>query len=285
MARLNLGLLALFVVAGTLPSQQITDIQKFRIQILADSTVAGGKEEKKLVAVTTYDYVLERKGAELALRFDSVNMIVRADGNEVLETATSKERSFTKKLGEASVELAYAKAPPALKAMMDDTFTKPLALIQVDKTGKEVKRTITAGPGAKGSIDNGMVINARLFHAPFPDQDQWTAPAEVSMGSQGSAKGTLTYSKVKPGDLSDMVAVKVAGTLANPEFKPPKSPLTIKNARYEVQGEQVFDRKLRDWQAGKLTMQITLEMYAGAKKAGDSKTALEMTLERLEPKR
>jgi hypothetical protein len=148
-----------------------------------------------------------------------------------------------------------------MKTMLRDSFDVPLCKIQVDENGKVLKRTIVAGPGAQNLIDNGIVANCLLFHAPFlRDKNQWESDAEVSMGNGGYVKGKLNYTKAERGRGGQ--AVKVNGTLTNDRFVQAATGLTATNTKYVVNGEQTYDPAKKEWVTGKLNIDVSFQISA-----------------------
>jgi hypothetical protein len=201
-------------------------------------------------AETKFSYTWRRDGEQRVLTCDSLAVKVTLNGQVTQDSTMSRDR-FTEKGGATKLDVSREDAAPQLREMLEDSFDKPLCTIVVDKDGKELKRAVTAGPGAKALIDNGMIANARLFHVPFPaGADKWQWSNEVSMGNGGFARGNLTYEKTKPADKNDpLVKVQVAGELTNEEFQAAGG-VRIKNAKYQTSGEQSCDRAEKDWSTG-----------------------------------
>ena len=125
-----------------------------------------------------------------------------------------------------------------------------------------------------------MIANALLFHPQFQTtENEWTSPAEISMGNGGFAKGDLVYKKGAAG--KGGVAVKVSGTLTNEGFSPPNSPLTVNNVKYVVNGDQTFDPVQREWVAGKLVMDVSFDLVVGGTAVGQAKGTIVAGLEKL----
>jgi hypothetical protein len=110
------------------------------------------------------------------------------------------------------------------------------------------------------------------------DKNEWSAPTEVSMGNGGFAKGQLNYKKVEGGKNGQ--AVKVSGTLTNDGFAVPNSPLTMKSAKYVVDGVQTYDPAQKEWTSGKMNIDVSYEMAATGQPVGVAKGTMVVSLEK-----
>ena len=77
----------------------------------------------------------------------------------------------------------------------------------------------------------------------------------------------------------------MSGTLSKDSYKLPEGPLTIKNAKYVVNGEQHFDPARREWVSGKLTIDVAYEMTDGDRAVASTKGAMVASFEELSPKK
>lgn len=251
----------------------------FKMTLASRMDMDAQGQKQKIDGDTELRYTWQRGGRERTLRFDATAAKMSVDGREVMNTTMSRAgvvnvRQVTKE------EVPFDKAPPEVQKQLQDSFGAPVCKVQVDEEGKEVKRMVIAGPGARALVDNGMIANALLFHPPFPaGRDEWQADAELSMGNGGYAKGRLTYQKV-PGGKGGQ-AVKVSGTLTNDGFLLPGTPLAFKAARYVVSGEQTYDAAQQDWVAGKLTIDVSFQMTLNNQPAGSAKGTMAVTFEKL----
>jgi hypothetical protein len=204
----------------------------------------------------------------------------KQNGQESVNSFMSREKTRDISKGETE-EVRFEDAAEELKNRLRDSFGVPVCKLVVDKSGKEIKRTIVAGPGAKTLIENGMIANALLFHTMFPEnQYQWQASSEVSMGNGCYARGKLTYLKQANGKAGQTV-VKVSGILLNDSFKKPGTRLTIKKVRYVVNGNQTYDLALREWISGKLSFKVSFLMESNDKPLGSAEGMLLVVLETL----
>ena len=139
-----------------------------------------------------------------------------------------------------------------LKQLLTDSFGSPVCKVEVDAAGKEVKCTVVAGPGAASLIESGMIANATMFHPWYStDKNEWQVEMELSTGN-GLATGKVTYEKVPHGKGGQ--AVRVSGTLSADGVKL-RSGATIKDSKYVVAGEQVYDANRKEWY-GKWTLDV-----------------------------
>jgi len=272
---LNACLLAACTAAAPAAEQKL---HFFRVKIVSDLEMTlQGQDKQVLKAESGLVYSWDRSTPYHVLKFKGV--LVKADINGVptIDTVMTREKLTITEQGRKSDVLATS-APPDLKTMLEGSFGVPICRRKFDQNGREVNRTIVAGPGAKKLIDNGVVANAIVFHAPFLlDEQEWDADNEVSLGNGGYAKGTLHYKKVTGGKGGQ--AVKVTGTLANDSFLQPGTPLTLKNARLVINGEQTYDTARHEWISGKLPIDLTYDMSVNDKIIGSTKGSMVLTLE------
>jgi hypothetical protein len=272
---LALLVLGAFVVAAE-PDKDAAATFKVLIASKMDLDIQNKKQ--KIVTETEYVYTWKRNGKERDLTYESLRVKVSDGETEKMNVLMNRDKVATTQNGVAQ-EVPFDKAPEDVKKKLQDSFGAVLCKVQVDANGKEVKRTVVAGPGAKELVDNGMIANALLFHGPFfPDKDEWQADAEISMGNGGYAKGKLTYKKIPGGKGGP--TYKVSGTLSNDSFPVPGAPLTIKDARYVVTGEQTFDPAQKEWTAGKLSIEVAMQMIVNEQAIGSTKGIMAVTFEK-----
>ncbi|MBA4065511.1 MAG: hypothetical protein C0501_17705 [Isosphaera sp.] len=260
-------MLRLFALAAALAAAAVAVAQPaakdptFRVDIRAKLAMPFGGREEKVDADAAFEYAWRRDGKERTLVVEAVEFRGGSGGKVVMDARMSRAGLTTTADGKTT-DVRTADAPPDLRRMLTDSFGAPICKLEVDATGKEVKRTMLAGPGAAVLLDNGMVANATLFHPPYlADKDEWQADAAVSTGS-GLAAGKLTYTKA-PGGTGGQ-GVKVSGTLTADGAKLAAGH-TMKDGRYKVTGEQTYDLDRKEWVAGKLTMGLAFAVSDGAK--------------------
>jgi len=269
--RLFVGFAALAtVLVGTFAAAADLELSHpFKLTLVSELQMDIQSQKQKVIADTALHYTWKQTGSERTLSFDSVRVKAIVDGKELMATFMSRAKFANRQDGTTDV-IPFEKAPVALQKILHDSFGVPLCKLQVDKVGKEVKRELLAGPGAEDFVAKGTMSNAMMFHAPFvPDQNEWDAGAEITLGNGGFVKGNLVYHKGAVG--KGKVPVKVSGTLTNDAYNEPGSPLTIENARYVVNGDQTYDPARREWVSGKLTLDVSFDLSADGNSVGQAK--------------
>ena len=277
------GALALLAYCAGPAAAQDTAVQKARLSIVGDMKM---KFQGKTVAIALdnkVSYILSRKGDEVTATINGMEMTAKQDSREVMHLVIDKDRILLKQMEKVLKDVTRDKAEGEDKQKLEDLFGKPIMTYTTDKSGKELKRTLTTAAGAKAEVDGGIASNIRLFHAPFPtDKEKWQAPAEFGMGNRALVKGNLTYEKVKPAEGAKQVKVKVSGTLTNKEAQ--QGPATAKNVVYKVKGEQTYDLKRKQWVAGKLVMDVSFSLEADGMELGTASGEMTCTLTDLSAK-
>jgi hypothetical protein len=254
--------------------------QRFQLTIASKANVKTRGVKREETNDVKLLYSLRFRGREAVLIFDTLAVKTVRDLKTVADSTMSRMK-FSYVLEGNLVEVKAEDAPAELKRDMQDRFGAPLCRVLYDADGKETKRTLLVRPGARALLRNGMLINALLFHAPFPaGRRKWQAEREFGLGFGGSLKGTLTYETVG-GAKDGPITVKVSGTLKNDSFQPPESPFIVKDVRYVARGEQTYDPARRKWVSGKLTLEGSLRVEGDGKEVGSSKTSVHLSLKAL----
>jgi hypothetical protein len=236
---------------------------------------------QKVNADTEIRYTWKAKRRQRTLFYDEIKILLKIDGEEIMNSSMSRKRFVFKGKAKEDMDFSFENAPGPQKKIMQDTFGAPLCRLEVDENGKEVKRTMLAGRGAKMFVD-GMIGNTLLFHPPFfEDKDTWESEREVGIGNGGTVKGELSYKK--SASEKGKQAVKVSGTLKNDGFRPEGAPATTRSVN-RVSGQQTYDLVQRKWVAGELTMDISIEILSDGKLIGSGKGPMQVTLEELPSK-
>ncbi len=255
----------------------------FKITIAAQIEMVVQGVKQKIDADTELRYTWKRAGNSRTLAFDSMQAKSNVDGKSTMDSSMSRAK-FTNTANGKTDEVAFENAPDQLKQILKDSFEAAVCKIEVDDTGKEVKRAVVAGPGAKALIDQGMIANALLFHPPFmPKQNNWSAPAEFSMGNGGYVKGDLSYQKIRKGE--GETEVSVSGTMTCDNFQAKDTPVTVKNAKYVVSGRQVHETALAEWASGKWDIDLSFDMLNGEAPLASAKGKMTVKFERLPAKK
>ncbi len=182
---------------------------------------------------TVLKYSIERKRQHATLEFDSLRIKISQDGKKVIN----------KHMG---------------KGMLKNGFGEPVCQLTFDGKGKELERTVVAGPLAKPLVDEGLIADALFFHTEFPsDQDKWKSSKEFSLGN---GRGILKYEKEQgAGEGEKRSVVRVSGVLTNASCK--HQALVLKNIKYEVSGIQIFDTAIMEWESGDILFNHKRSIY------------------------
>ena len=255
----------------------------YRIKISSQATGKTLNEPDMTIdGETIMGYTWKSRHLERTLTIDSLYVKVIQNGQEFVNAFMSRTRMTNTSKGE-TVVVNFENASEEQKRMLRNSFGVPVCKLLTDQRGKEIKRTLIAGPGAKGLIDDTIIANAVLLHPMFPGtQDQWQADSIVSMGSGGFARGKLTYRKQAKGSAGQTrVNVSVSGTVTNDDFKRPGTSLTLKAVRYVVTGNQTYDTALREWVSGQLSFDISFQIEYNNMPMGSAKGKMQIVLEML----
>ena len=242
-------------------------------------------------ADTSFTYVWRWRGSVAELLLDSLEVRTTVSGQPMMESTMSGSHFYLKQ-GDQTMDETFETANPELRQVLHDCFRTPMCRVAVDPQGRELKRTITAGPAAQAVVNTGIISNARLFHAPFPPgRASWQASCEMAMGNGEYARGDLNYETtertVTAGDEpSNLVEVKVCGTLSGDASGQTGY---IQDATYQLEGVQLYNTRLCEWVAGSLSVQVSFDTFATQQKISNRGTVqLGMQLvssERLPPVR
>jgi hypothetical protein len=252
--------------------------RSFKFVLVSQLEMQVEGQQQNIDADTDLRYTWTRDADKRILSFDSSRVKAKVNGQETLAIFMSREKFATREQGKTNV-IPLDQAPPQLKTVLQESFGVPLCIRRVDENGREVKRDVVAPAGAKDMVDQGVLVNAMLFHPPFiTGEKEWSAPAEISMGNGGIAQGELNY---KLGAANDGKVVIVSGTISKDRYQQPNSPLTMKDAKYVVNGEQTYDTAKQDWVAGKLTMDISFALEVASETIGQAKGTIVATFSEL----
>lgn len=254
--------------------------RRYRVEYESEMTMdlrqAGG-DTMEVLATTEFEYAFSA-GARFDVTVERMAVVTSMNGNENMNVSLGRDGLRVVEGGQVR-EVPYEEADPATRAMIEDGYRHPVATIEVDAEGRERSRALSTRPGARDSLESGSVVNARMFHAPFPaDGERWEAEREFSMGSGNVARGALTYTRGAAGP-DGRVPVTVSGTLKGAGRQ---GPLEIRDAVYRVEGTQTFDPALGDWAAGELKIELSMDMLRGGRKLCSATGTILATLERRE---
>lgn len=257
------------------------NFHRFKLTLQFRLTTETKGEKKQVFAESEFRYNWIRDGRVRRLTVDSLLIKSSTDGKVTVNQFMDRGKLIDFQLGQTNL-VGTTNLPARTKQKLQDTFGPILCTLQVDEQGREIKRTVIAGPGAKDSLDNGLIANTLLFHPPFLNGDSpWSAPQEISMGQGRYAQGKLTYQK-QAGGLT--TTCKVSGILRNDDDDRWGGLVTIRNARYVVNGEQMFNPQLKEWVYGRLEMDVSYQVLVGGEPSGSAQGVITASFERITPK-
>lgn len=158
------GVLSLATATAAAADKDISHAFKITIASTTDKEVEGKKQTG--TGDTEFHYTWRHRGRERVLIFDSVRIKGTTDGKQLMDFFMNRAKIVNSEQGKTK-EVLFENAPTRMKQMLQDSFGVPLCVLEVDENGKEVKRTVVAGPGAQVLVDNGMIANALLFHPQY----------------------------------------------------------------------------------------------------------------------
>jgi hypothetical protein len=225
----------------------------------ADVSISTADPQQPPVQLTTWtriDYALDRKPEALDVLLHSMSLTIKRDGRVMNKSAISRKlfREMPQP-GADTVDVPYENGPPALRTMLQ-VFDVPIVTVTLDANGRELGRK----PRIEGEDVKSLVNTTESIlslHRPFvTGSTSWDTPVSLSAGQNQTVKGTLKFEKTGQSE-EGLVTVKVSGEL----------PLTgtiagsqLKNGRYVVSGEQLYDPSVQEWKSGKWNMTVAAEM-------------------------
>src|SRR5262249_50189593 len=171
-AHILVALVPVLLATRPAPAAEAKTAHSFRVTIASGLVMEVEGRKEKLDADSAFRYTLERRGREVTLLFEEIQTKARQDGRVLMNTTMSRAGLKNLTPGKEN-EVAFEDAPAKLQQMLRDSFGTPVCKLEVDGNGKELKRRIVAGAGARDLVHHGAVANALLFHAMFPsDRDR-----------------------------------------------------------------------------------------------------------------
>jgi hypothetical protein len=228
-------------------------------------------------ASTRFEYQVDRTDSTAEIGLDQLSLTIRQNGRAV-QDSTMNRASFTARPRPDAplVTIPYDKAPPGLQEMLG-VFGTTIAKFTVDPAdGKERSRALQV-KGPLAATFSGLVDNIMSVHSRMPgDADRWESPARLTLPQGQSAKGVLTFEKVKPTAESASATVRVSGTL---DAEGAIGQAVVKGGKYVVSGEQVYDHESKRWKSARWTVEVeyTLTDPEG-KPTGVAKGPLTLTM-------
>jgi hypothetical protein len=234
--------------------------RSFEMIMTSKYSMDGEGKTDKISADARIKYTQRRSGSKVEVLCDSVHSKVRQNDLDKIEVNEDKSGLVFNMAGADKIEFTSEKGTDAQKEMLADSFTLPIATVELDADGKETRRTVTDASGARKLVKEGIVQKMRLLHLPFfAAKDKWTAKTEIGMGlGEGFLSGDLTVEKTNLA--GNLQTVSVKGTVF-PTFDKGED-ASVKNAVCEVTGTQTFDTTAKEWHSGKWSITVKYEIYS-----------------------
>ena len=223
-----------------------------RFELLAIADVEGTQADLKGAASgkVRVGYTYNNRDDESYLVVDEIDATYKVN-DKLSELVINRDR-FRAKQSEKAIDFAYEKAPEKIGKQIEDTCRLPVYKFRFDKNGNELSRTNIAGPEAQAMIQDDLIANFRMFHAPYySDRNKWVAEVAINSGAtKGStlSAGMLTFAKSEMQKKERLARVSVDGTLTTRKA----NTISIKNlfTKHVVSGEQFYDLERRQWVRG-----------------------------------
>ena len=186
-------------------------------------------------------------------------LVVRAkiDGKTQMDTKMSREKFVDRSRG-AEMATSLEEAPAPLRRILEDSFGVPICPLSTNAQ-KNWKIELVAGPGASMLTQQGMVENALMFHPRYePEAKIWKHVGKMSVGHDCFSEGELTLQR--NGMEGSRTTVAMSGLLQREAFPLPNGVGKLVDISHDVQGELVYDAKLKEWVSGALTLKVSFGM-------------------------
>lgn len=285
------GCLAVWMLAGIAAGESAPKpvvSRTYKLSMVSSITMTSDQDSRKSEADTVLSFTVERNGQAEAYTCKALFSRMKLDGRELQYADMAADKYATKDDNGSLSETDLTKASTELKEMLKDYFSTPLASIALDASGKETGRSVSEKPNLKPLLQNGMLANMRLFLSAYDEKARtWREEKEFGMGKGGFAKGALTLTRTEPGKddkRPGRVTVQLEGLLAADGYKLSNGNATIRNAKYEVAGSQLWDAGLKCWVAGDVGMRVNYEVYEGENKLFTASGNVIAKLELTDPK-
>lgn len=245
------------VMAG----EEAPQVLRFRISMTTNITVEFDSKTQKIRNESAIEYTRERKGQTVQVLCDSISVKNFTDGALGCEAVMNRQKQlFIYSDGKKDEHLAENE--PKVRKSLEAKFGTVLATIELNEDGSEAKRKLTVDPEAKQLIDGGTLSTCLLFHAALPSQKAgWSRKIDFEAPGGGSLTGELKYEKVtSPGDNSEadkQATVRVTGMLTADKIRNAAGNQMLKDVKMNIDGEQVYDRDLKEWISGTCHATIT----------------------------
>jgi hypothetical protein len=270
----------LLAAASTLRAASEAHAGNEQYELIIDSHLQikspGQTDSNEMSSLTVLRYSVTREANVDEVSIGGMQVKVDLDGRTIMNSRMDRTGARFHEGDQNPTDVPYDRAPDPLKKLLAQ-FDVPAACITLGPDGGETGREILL-ERESSLIENGVVENARLFHAPFPGaQTEWESPAKISMGTGHFSQGTLKYVKGET-DARGLVEISVSGEL-KADGKTGDS--KIRNGVYRVSGRQQFDPSQDRWVSGHLEVNVSLDMLAYGQDTGTATGAMKIRLSRL----
>lgn len=269
-----MGLAAACCHAGVTADEGEAEGRRFELTVSSVLKVQslGNGAVRQLDAWSQLQYELAHRAREMDVSIHSLDLRLKENGKESLNTRFSRAGIVTKR-GNSTEELDYEDQAPRIQQRLQ-CFDRTAVTVELDAAGNELKRT-TDIEGALAEPINGLLESLLSVHARFPnDANRWDVPARLAMGEGRFAKGTLRFEKlVREGNT---VRVRVAGRLV-PQGGAAK-PGESRTGTHSVTGEQIYDLTSREWRSADWSIELALDIFQNGKPAGAVNGTMKLTV-------
>jgi hypothetical protein len=250
--------------------------ESFLFTVESRGTFSGDGNVVNQHSDSEFSYSWHGTDREKTLKIDGLAVNVVQDGKPPFGRKTTREGDSRLVDGKLVAETPTPEEGTRFRQMFD----APICRIRLDEHGAEISREVFETPLAEPNRRDDYIDNAMLFYPPFfADRDRWKTKRSISAGNGGRAWGELAYEKKAAA--GDRVTVKVSGELGTAEFQGANG-IVGRNVRFVVDGEQVYDTKLKSWADGFATIDGSQQLSHGDKPFGTAAVTMKLKFKRLE---
>lgn len=255
------GWIALLIVFSSLTYGDDSGKEyRYRVTVKSEMNLRSVKGETREVATkSVYEFTLRKSPRKITVYLDFLS-VRNNSGGQVSQVEFSKNKFRLLHKGKWK-EVPVGQVDPRIKLMVEHSFGKPLCHLHLDREGREVRREVVADKGTETLIKNGLFANGLFFLSMFGEtSSRWKYPRKLSIGYGGFALGKLNYKKKSDPYRSydDPVKVTVSGTLKG---KAREDKLELRDAKYEVKGEQEFLPTEKVWSSAEHRIKFKFAIY------------------------
>jgi hypothetical protein len=250
--------------------------QEYQIILVSDGVITIEGQKQNVTAQSQIDYTNKIDGPKVEVFCDAMCLTAKQDGKIILSMKADKTAMSVTSLDGKKVEFTSATGTEEQRKRLQDQFACPLVTLEVDASGNETKRTPSSADGAQSFIQTGAIQNLRMFHVPYlPTQDKWSSKVEISGGNGGYVAGDLNFEKTTSD--GNVQTVRVSGSLTNKKFDRANN-MSVRNAVYEVQGSQNYDKSAKKWSSAKWDVKLKCDMFHNDDQIGDVTGTMQLEL-------